>query len=143
MLLRTGWRLARSERTCDSAQNNDGDEFSYHGFVSPKCLGPRIPPIAQTTSPTVSPKNLDAAPAQRAALDTLRQVVKLAQGIPIEKARAMVKAIKDAKMKKVQASIQGDTVRISGPKRDVLQECIAMLKEQDFGLDLNFGNFRD
>ena len=63
------------------------------------------------------------------------------QGIPIEKAREIVKTIKDSK-KKVQASIQGDLVRVSGKDRDTLQEIIALLREQDFGIDMQFTNYR-
>jgi uncharacterized protein YajQ (UPF0234 family) len=63
------------------------------------------------------------------------------QGIPIEKARDIVKLIKNSK-KKVQASIQGDLVRISGKDRDTLQEIIALLRQQDFGIDMQFTNYR-
>ncbi len=63
------------------------------------------------------------------------------QGIPIEKAREIVKAIKDSK-KKVQASIQGDLVRVSGKDRDSLQEIIAVLRAADFGIDMQFTNYR-
>jgi uncharacterized protein YajQ (UPF0234 family) len=63
------------------------------------------------------------------------------QGIPIEKAREIVKVIKDAK-KKVQASIQGDVVRVSGKDRDSLQEIIALMKQHDFGIDMQFTNYR-
>jgi len=63
------------------------------------------------------------------------------QGIPIEKARDIVKLIKNSK-KKVQASIQGDLVRVSGKDRDSLQEVIAMLRQQDFGIDMQFTNYR-
>jgi uncharacterized protein YajQ (UPF0234 family) len=63
------------------------------------------------------------------------------QGIPIEKAREIVKIIKNSK-KKVQASIQGDLVRVSGKDRDALQEIIALLKQQDFGIDMQFTNYR-
>ena len=71
----------------------------------------------------------------------MRQEVSLQQGIPIEKAREIVKAVKDSK-KKVQASIQGDLVRISGKDRDTLQEIIALLREKDFGIDMQFTNYR-
>jgi uncharacterized protein YajQ (UPF0234 family) len=64
------------------------------------------------------------------------------QGIPIEKAREIVKRIKDSK-KKVQASIQGDLVRVSGKDRDTLQEIIAMLRGSDFGIDMQFTNYRN
>jgi uncharacterized protein YajQ (UPF0234 family) len=72
---------------------------------------------------------------------TAKQKVTMQQGIPIEKARDIVKAIKDSK-KKVQASIQADVVRVSGKDRDSLQEVIAMLKQRDFGIDMQFTNYR-
>jgi cyclic-di-GMP-binding protein len=72
---------------------------------------------------------------------SVRQEVNLQQGIPIEKAREIVKAIKDSK-KKVQASIQGDLVRVSGKDRDSLQEIIALLRGSDFGIDMQFTNYR-
>ena len=72
---------------------------------------------------------------------TVKQEVTLQQGIEIEKARAIVKKIKDAKLK-VQASIQGDFVRVSGRDRDVLQAAIKLLKDTDFGIDMQFINYR-
>lgn len=86
-------------------------------------------------------KNLDYQKIEPAAGATVRQQVKLLQGIDIEKAREIVKLIKNSK-KKVQASIQGDLVRVSGKDRDTLQDIIAMLKQQDFGLELQFTNYR-
>jgi cyclic-di-GMP-binding protein len=77
-----------------------------------------------------------------AAGSSVRQKVTMQQGIPIEKAREIVKVIKDSK-KKVQASIQGDTVRVSGKDRDALQEIIALLKGRDFGIDMQFTNYRN
>ena len=71
-----------------------------------------------------------------------RQLIKLKEGVSKENAKEIVKAIKDRKLK-VQASIQGDTVRVSGKKRDDLQETIAFLKENDFDLPLQYVNFRD
>ncbi|HTR39707.1 MAG TPA: YajQ family cyclic di-GMP-binding protein [Bryobacteraceae bacterium] len=76
-----------------------------------------------------------------AAGSSVRQEITLQQGIPIEKAREIVKAVKDSK-KKVQASIQGDLVRISGRDRDTLQEVITLLRNHDFGIDMQFTNFR-
>jgi cyclic-di-GMP-binding protein len=76
-----------------------------------------------------------------AASSTVRQRVTMQQGIPIEKAREIVKVIKNAK-KKAQAAIQGDLVRVSGKDRDTLQEIIALLKQQDFGIDMQFTNYR-
>lgn len=86
-------------------------------------------------------KALTYGPIQPAAGSTVRQEISLQQGIPIEKAREIVKAIKETK-KKVQASIQGDLVRVSGKDRDTLQEIIAMLRQRDFGVDMQFTNYR-
>ena len=76
-----------------------------------------------------------------AASSTVRQRVTMQQGIPIEKAREIVKVIKNSK-KKVQASIQGDLVRVSGKDRDTLQEIMGLLKQSDFGIDMQFTNYR-
>jgi uncharacterized protein YajQ (UPF0234 family) len=76
-----------------------------------------------------------------AAGSTVRQEIKLQQGIPIEKAREIVKMIKDSK-KKVQASINADLVRVSGRDRDVLQEVIQLIRGHDFGIDVQFTNYR-
>jgi uncharacterized protein YajQ (UPF0234 family) len=70
-----------------------------------------------------------------------KQKVTLQQGIPIEKAKEIVKLIKDSK-KKVQASIQGDLVRVSGKDRDTLQEIMALVRQKDFGIDMQFTNYR-
>jgi cyclic-di-GMP-binding protein len=76
-----------------------------------------------------------------AAGSTVRQEITLQQGISTEKAREIVKKVKDSKLK-VQASIQGDFVRISGRDRDVLQKVIALLRDSDFGIDMQFTNYR-
>jgi uncharacterized protein YajQ (UPF0234 family) len=89
----------------------------------------------------VSLKALDYQNVEPAAGSTVRQLVKVQQGIPIEKAKEVVKFIKDSKLK-VQASIQGETVRVSGKDRDTLQEVIAKLKAKDFGIDMQFDNYR-
>jgi uncharacterized protein YajQ (UPF0234 family) len=86
-------------------------------------------------------KALTFGPVTSAAGSTVRQEVTLQQGIPIEKAREIVKMIKDSK-KKVQASINGDLVRVSGKDRDTLQEIIQMLRGADFGIDMQFTNYR-
>jgi cyclic-di-GMP-binding protein len=86
-------------------------------------------------------KGLTYAAIEPAAGSTVRQRITMQQGIPIEKAREIVKLIKNSK-KKVQASIQGDLVRVSGKDRDTLQEIIALLKQQDFGIDMQFTNYR-
>ncbi len=76
-----------------------------------------------------------------AAGSTVRQEITLQQGIPIEKSREIVKKIKDSKLK-VQASIQGDFVRVSGRDRDTLQSVIKLLRDSDFGIDMQFTNYR-
>ena len=76
-----------------------------------------------------------------AAGGTAKRRITMQQGIPIEKAREIVKAVKDSK-KKAQASIQGDLVRISSKDRDTLQEIIGLLKQTDFGIDMQFTNYR-
>jgi cyclic-di-GMP-binding protein len=86
-------------------------------------------------------KGLDYGTVENAAGSTVRQKIKLQQGIPIEKARDIVKLIKDSKLK-VQASIQGDTVRVSGKDRDTLQQVIGLLRNKDFGIDMQFTNYR-
>jgi uncharacterized protein YajQ (UPF0234 family) len=86
-------------------------------------------------------KALNYGPVAPAAGSTVRQQIKLQQGIPIEKAREIVKFIKDTK-KKAQASINGDLVRVSSRDRDTLQEIIAALRGKDFGIDMQFTNYR-
>ena len=90
----------------------------------------------------VPTKNLTRGAAQPAANSTVRQDVALQQGIPSETARDIVKFIKDAKLRKVQAAIQGDQLRISSSSKDELQDVMRLLREQDFGVALQFGNYR-
>lgn len=86
-------------------------------------------------------KGLTYGKIEQALGGTVRQRVDLQQGIPQEKAKEIVKVIKDLKFK-VQASIQGDFVRVAGKDRDALQEVIAALREKDFGIDMQFTNYR-
>ena len=87
-------------------------------------------------------KNLSLGAAEPAAGDTVRQLITLQQGLEQETAKRIVKAIKDAKLKKVQASIQGDQVRVSSPSKDDLQQAIQLLRAEDWGVELTFGNYR-
>lgn len=89
----------------------------------------------------VSLKGLTYSPVESALGGTARQKITMQQGIAIEKAKDIVKLIKDSK-KKAQASIQGDLVRVSSKDRDSLQEIIALLRSKDFGIDLQFTNYR-
>ena len=86
-------------------------------------------------------KALSYGRVEPAAGSTLRQHVPIQQGIPPEKAKEIVKFIKDSKLK-VQAAIQGDTVRVSGRDRDTLQDVIARLKAKDFGINMQYTNYR-
>jgi uncharacterized protein YajQ (UPF0234 family) len=90
----------------------------------------------------VPTKNLTPGDIERAANDTVRRVVTLQQGIPTEAAREIVKFLKDKKLKKVQAAIQADQIRVSSGSKDELQEAIRVLREHDFGVALQFGNYR-
>jgi uncharacterized protein YajQ (UPF0234 family) len=87
-------------------------------------------------------KNLKPGKVDPAAASSVRQDIAIQDGLTADMARDVARVIKDAKMKKVQAAIQGDTVRISSPDKDALQAAIALLKQQDFGVELKFGNYR-
>ena len=86
-------------------------------------------------------KNFTYGPITPAAGSSVRQEVTVQSGLPVEKSKEIVKKLKDSKIK-VQASIQGDLVRVSGKSRDLLQEAIQLLRGSDFGVDLQFTNYR-
>ena len=90
----------------------------------------------------VSLKTIDAQEVERAGGTAYRQLVKLNQGISTEKAKEVVKFLKTTGLK-VQGAIQKDQVRVSGQKRDTLQQAIAAMRQQDFGIELQFENYRD
>ena len=87
-------------------------------------------------------KNLDVGELVPRTGQSVRRTVKLTQGIPQDVAKKIIKAIKDGGFKKAQATIQGDEIRVTSPSRDELQSIIAMLRGQDFGIELKFGNYR-
>ena len=87
-------------------------------------------------------KNLDVGEIIPAGGDTVRREIKLKMALDSDTARKVAAAVKEAKLKKVQAAIQGDQVRVSGPSRDDLQAAMALLRSTDFGVELKFGNFR-
>jgi len=89
----------------------------------------------------VSLKNVSYGKLEPSAGQSVRQKITLTQGIPTDKAKEIVRLVKDSK-KKVQASIQGDSVRISGKDRDALQEIMALLRGKDLGVELQFTNYR-
>ena len=90
----------------------------------------------------VSVKNLDVGENQPAANDTVRREVKLKTSLDSDTAKKVAAAIKNAKLKKVQAAIQGDQVRVSSPSKDDLQGAMSALPAKDFGIALQFGNYR-
>jgi uncharacterized protein YajQ (UPF0234 family) len=90
----------------------------------------------------VAVKNFKVPDSEAASGGNVRRVIEIQQGIPIEAAREIVKYIKDKKLKKVQAAIQADQVRVSSPSKDELQDAIRALREHDFGVALQFGNYR-
>ena len=87
-------------------------------------------------------KNFKPGEIEPASAGTVKRMISLQQGIPIEAAREIVKFLKDQKLKKVQAAIQADQVRVSAPARDDLQDAMRVLREHDFGVALQFGNYR-
>ena len=89
----------------------------------------------------VALKALEYGKVEQASLGTVRQKAKIVQGIETEKAKAIVKTIKDAKVK-VQASIQSDQVRVTGRSKDELQRAMTLVKENDYGIPLQFTNYR-
>jgi uncharacterized protein YajQ (UPF0234 family) len=87
-------------------------------------------------------KNFKVPESEPAAGGTVKRVITIQEGIPIDAAREIVKYLKDKKLKKVQASIQGDQVRVTAPSKDDLQDAIRALRDHDFGVALQFGNYR-
>ena len=90
----------------------------------------------------VAVKNFKVGESQPSAGGSVRRVIEIQQGIPIEAAKEIVKYLKEKKLKKVQATIQADQVRVSSPSKDELQEAMAALRDHDFGVALQFGNYR-
>jgi cyclic-di-GMP-binding protein len=87
-------------------------------------------------------KNFKAGDIQQAGGSTVKRVITLQQGIPTEAAKAIVQFLKEKKLKKVQAAIMADQVRVSAPAKDELQEAMRLLREHDFDVALQFGNYR-
>src|SRR5215204_2084086 len=87
-------------------------------------------------------KNLDIGETKPAGGDTVRKEIKLKMQLDAETAKKVAAAVKDAKLKKVQAAIQGEQVRVSSPSKDDLQAAMAVLRQEDFGVELKFGNYR-
>jgi uncharacterized protein YajQ (UPF0234 family) len=90
----------------------------------------------------VAVKNFKETKSEAAAGGAVRRVIAIQQGIPIEAAKEIVKYMKEKKLKKVQATIQADQVRVSSPSKDDLQDAMRELRDHDFGVALQFGNYR-
>jgi cyclic-di-GMP-binding protein len=91
----------------------------------------------------VPTKNLKPSDVEPIAGGLVKRTVSLQQGIPTDTAKEIVKYLKDQKLKKIQAAIQGDQLRVSSPSKDDLQAAIRQLKAHDFGVELQFGNYRE
>jgi uncharacterized protein YajQ (UPF0234 family) len=122
--------LNEKERKIQLSSSDEYKLRAINEILSQKLVKRNVPLKALTHGPVVP-----------AAHGSARQEITLQQGIPTEKAKEIVKAIKDSKLK-VQASIQGDYVRVGGKDRDTLQQVIAMLRARDFGIDMQFTNYR-
>ena len=90
----------------------------------------------------VAVKNFKVGDSEPAGGGTIRRVIEIQQGIPIEAAKEIVKFLKEKKVKKVQAAIQADQVRVSSASKDDLQDAMRVLRDHDFGVALQFGNYR-
>lgn len=157
----TGCDLQEVDNAVQQAKKEIGQRFDFRGLVVTiefERKAPRILleapdetklqaalDVVQTklAKRQVPLKNLQVGKLESAGGSRVRQAVDLQQGIPTETAKAIVKRLKTANLKKVQASIQADQVRVSSPSRDALQEAIAVLEAEDFGMQLKFGNFRN
>jgi uncharacterized protein YajQ (UPF0234 family) len=127
----TGASIERNDEGLLLRANSEGRVEAAYGVLQEKLVRRKV-----------SLRSLDPQKMEPASGGTFRQLVKLNQGISKEKAKDVVQFLKGTKLK-VQAAIQGDAVRISGKKKDDLQECIAALRAQDFGIELQYENFRD
>lgn len=143
----------------DQAAREVSQRFDFKGTDSSVVLGDGIIDLASSSEDRlaalrqvleeklvrrkVSLKVLDYADPQQASGGRVRQTARLQAGISSEAARELHKFLKDLKLKGLQSSTQGDRLRVSAKKRDLLQAAIAAMKEEDFGLPLQFVNFRD
>ena len=120
-----------------------GDEIKLHSLSEDRLTAVRQVLEEKLVKRKVSLKALDYQKVEEASGATARQVVKLVAGISREKATELNKHIKGLNLKGVQSQVQGEQLRVTGKKRDDLQAAIAALKEHDFGIPLQFTNFRD
>lgn len=128
---RASIEFRRAEATLLLVADNDFQMSALFDVVQSKLIRRGVPT-----------KNLEVGAVTAAGGDTVRREVKLKTALDGETAKKVAAAIKEARLKRVQASIQGDQVRVSGPSRDDLQQAIAVLRAQEFGVELRFGNYR-
>ncbi len=98
--------------------------------------------VGRLVARKVPVQNMKRGPVVQAGGDTVRQVITLVQAIDSDTARKIAQFIRDQKIKRVQPQVQGDAVRVTSPNRDDLQAVMAALRTQDYGIELNFGNYR-
>lgn len=123
--------LSQADKTLTLHADDDFKMTALWDIVQTKLIKRNVPT-----------KNFKEGDPEAASGGTVKKVFTIQEGIPIEAAKEIVKYLKDKKIKKVQASIQGDQVRVTAPSRDDLQEAIRSLREHDFGVALQFGNYR-
>ena len=152
--------FAEVDNALNQARKEAGQRYDFKGATADINLNPTEKTLTLTTDDEmkmnalweivqtrlvrrgVAVKNFKLGESQPAAGGTVRRVIEIQQGIPIEAAREIVKFLKDRKIKKVQAAIQADQVRVSAPAKDDLQEAMRALRDHDFGVALQFGNYR-
>ena len=152
--------LPEVDNAVNQARKEIGQRFDFKGSPAAIDLDPKAGTLTLTAEDNfkleavwdvlqtrlikrnVPVKNLKRGEIEPAAGSTVRQVITLQQGISTDAAKEIVKHLKDLKLKKVQASIQGDQVRVSSPSKDDLQGAMQALRAKDFGVALQFGNYR-
>ena len=127
----------------DSSIDLGADELTLRSATEDRLKAVRQVLEEKLVKRNVSLKALDYGKVEEASGGSARQVVKIVAGISSEKARELNKHIKELNLKGIQSQTQGEQLRVSGKKRDDLQGVIAALKEHDFGIPLQFENFRD
>jgi cyclic-di-GMP-binding protein len=148
------------DNALNQARKEVGQRYDFKGAVADIDLKPADKTLTLTTSDEmkmqalweilqtrlvrrgVAVKNFKVGDSAPAAGGTVRRVITIQSGIPIEAAKDIVKFLKERKLKKVQGTIQADQVRVSSPSKDDLQEAMKALRDHDFGVALQFGNYR-
>jgi uncharacterized protein YajQ (UPF0234 family) len=129
--VKTGFELSDKEKTITLSAPDEFKLKAMWDVLQSKMVRRQVPL-----------KNLKPGNVEPAAMGSARQTIAIQDGLTADMAREVARHIKDAKLKKIQAAIQGDTVRVSSPSKDELQGVIALLKQHDFGVELRFGNYR-